>query len=535
MKKLRLIFLFLAVSAAVFAQNEPKEKHFDIFKSGDIFNAVLRELDINYVDTLDYEKLIGVAINKMLATLDPYTVFIPETEEGALKQMTSGVYGGIGALIQKHGDYVVISEPRFGMPAQKNDLRAGDEIVEINGENVAGKASDYVSERLKGIPGTEIRLKIRRFGEKKLIEKKFLREVIQINSIEYYGVISDTAGYIQLNDFTDKSMIDFKAAMVDLFENKHIKRLVIDLRNNGGGLVSEAVNIASLFVPRGTEIVSMSGRSQSEKKSYATSFTPMFPDMPIAFLINENTASAAEILAGAFQDLDRAAIVGERSFGKGLVQAIRRLPYNTYFKITTNKYYLPSGRCIQAIDYFSDNTERAKTVSDSLTSEFKTAKGRTVRDKSGITPDVFVEEKQGNYISYYLYMKNIIFDFATKYCRKHEKIDSAESFTITDSDYNDFISFVKEKNFSYKLESEKNLQQLIKIVELEGYSERTKDPFAQLTEILKPDLDKDLTDFRDDIQTYIESEIIKRYYFQRGAAQYRLRKDEWVKKAVETL
>ncbi|MDR1544527.1 MAG: S41 family peptidase [Prevotellaceae bacterium] len=534
MKKLFLIIFLAIISvSAIFAQEKKTETHFDIFKAGDLYNAVWRELDINYVDSLNYEKLNNTAIVRMLQTLDPYTNFIPESEEAELKQMTSGVYGGIGAFVQKHGENVMISEPRFGMPAQKNGLQAGDEIIEINGEKVTGKAVSYVSEKLKGIPGTEIRLKISRYGDKKLLEKKFLREVIQINSIEYYGVLADSVGYVQLNDFTDKSFIDFKAAVTDLSENQHIKQLIIDLRDNGGGLVQEAVNIASLFVPRNTSVVTMSGKNQSNPKAYTTPFTPQFPDLPIVFLINENTASAAEILAGAFQDLDRAVVVGERSFGKGLVQSIRRLPYNSYLKVTIAKYYLPSGRCIQAIDYASE--ERAKTAPDSLTTEFKTAKGRVVRDKSGITPDVFVEEKQGNYISYYLYVKNIIFDFVTKYCKNHEKIDNAENFSITDGDYADFINFVKENKFSYKLESEKNLQQLIKIVEIEGYSERTKDLFAQLTEILKPDLDKDLNDFRNDIQAYIEGEIVKRYYFQKGAVQYHLRKDDWVKKGVEIL
>ena len=534
MKKIFGLLVITICVSNIYAQNDSVQKHFDIFKAGDIYNAVWRELDINYVDTLNHERLSEIAISKMLEQLDPYTIYIPESEEDDLKQMTSGTYGGIGATVQKNGENVMIANPYFGRPAQRNDLRAGDEILEINGEKMTGKAVSYVSERLRGIPGTEIKVKIRRQNEKKLIEKKFLREVIQINSIGYFGVLSDTIGYIELNDFTDKSMADFKAALTDINENQHITQLIIDLRGNGGGLVSEAVNIASFFVPKNTKIVSIKGKNRTSIMDYKTPFSPILPDIPLVFIIDENTASAAEILAGALQDLDRAVIVGERSFGKGLVQSIRKLPFGGYLKVTTAKYYLPSGRCIQAIDY-AENSDKSRHIPDSLTNEFKTPKGRIVRDKSGITPDVFVKEKEGNYISYYLYVKNLIFDFATKYFCAHEKIDDAKTFTISDADYQDFIDFVKEKNFTYSLESEKLVQSLKKVVEYEGYQERASEYLEKLMEILKPDLDKDIHEFRPDIQRYIEDEIVRRYYFQNGSSEYRLRHDEWVQKAVETL
>jgi len=534
MKKFIGLLIITICVSNIYAQNDSVQKHFDIFKAGDIFNAVWRELDINYVDTLNHKRLSEIAISKMLEQLDPYTVYIPENEEDDLKQMTSGTYGGIGATVQKNGENVMIANPYFGRPAQKNDLRAGDEILEVDGEKMTGKSVSYVSERLRGIPGTEIKVKIRRPNEKKLIEKKFLREVIQINSIGYFGVLSDTIGYIELNDFTDKSMSEFKAALTNINENQHITQLIIDLRGNGGGLVSEAVNIASFFVPKNTKIVSTKSKNRTNIMEYKTSFSPILPDIPLVFIIDENSASAAEILAGAMQDLDRAVIVGERSFGKGLVQSIRKLPFGGYLKVTTAKYYLPSGRCIQAIDY-AENSDKSRHIPDSLTNEFKTTKGRIVRDKSGIMPDVLVKEKDGNYISYYLYMKNIFFDFATNYFYSHAKIDDAKKFTISDADYENFITFVKAKKFTYSLESEKMVQSLKKVVEYEGYQERANEYLTKLEDILKPDLDKDIHEFRPDIQRYIENEIVRRYYFQNGASEYRLRHDEWVQKALETL
>lgn len=529
-----LIFISVTVEAQKNNSKKSEQKYYDIFRCSDIYNSVWRELDINYVDTLNHEKLNDIAINSMLQSLDPYTVYIPEQQEEDLKAMTTGIYGGIGAVVQKHNDYVVISEPRYGLTAYKNGILAGDEIVSIDNENMKGKTVSYVSNKLKGIPGSEIKLKLRRHGENKPIEKTFRREAIHINSIDYYGVVADSIGYIALTDFTDQSYNDFKVALTAL-KDKNIKRLVIDLRNNGGGLVSEAVNIASMFLPKGTNIVSMRDKSAKNERKYKTPFVPIMPDIPLAIIVNENSASASEILAGAFQDLDRAVIVGARSFGKGLVQAIRQLPYGGYLKVTTAKYYLPSGRCIQSIDYDGSAGERPKTIPDSLTNKFKTVGGRTVRDKSGITPDVSVESEKGNYISYYLFTDNIIFDFATQYYYSHPKIENPNTFNITDDEYNSFISFVKSKNFTYKLESEKMLSQLRKLVETEGYLTQTDTLFKQLSPMLKADVERDLRDFRKDIQKLLESEIVKRYYYQRGYYEFFLRYDDWLAKAIESI
>ena len=529
-----LIFISVTVEAQKNNSKKSEQKYYDIFRCSDIYNSVWRELDINYVDTLNHEKLNDIAINSMLQSLDPYTVYIPEQQEEDLKAMTTGIYGGIGAVVQKHNDYVVISEPRYGLTAYKNGILAGDEIVSIDNENMKGKTVSYVSNKLKGIPGSEIKLKLRRHGENKLIEKTFRREAIHINSIDYYGVVADSIGYIALTDFTDQSYNDFKIALTTL-KDKNIKRLIIDLRNNGGGLVSEAVNIASMFLPKGTNIVSMKDKSAKNERKYKTPFVPIMPDIPLAIIVNENSASASEILAGAFQDLDRAVIVGARSFGKGLVQAIRQLPYGGYLKVTTAKYYLPSGRCIQSIDYDGSTSERPKTIPDSLTNKFKTVGGRTVRDKSGITPDVSVESEKGNYISYYLFTDNIIFDFATQYYYSHPKIENPSTFNITDDEYNSFISFVKSKNFTYKLESEKMLSQLRKLVETEGYLTQTDTLLKQLSPMLKADVERDLRDFRKDIQKLLESEIVKRYYYQRGYYEFFLRYDDWLAKAIESI
>ena len=529
-----LIFISVTVEAQKNNSKKSEQKYYDIFRCSDIYNSVWRELDINYVDTLNHEKLNDIAINSMLQSLDPYTVYIPEQQEEDLKAMTTGIYGGIGAVVQKHNDYVVISEPRYGLTAYKNGILAGDEIVSIDNENMKGKTVSYVSNKLKGIPGSEIKLKLRRHGENKPIEKTFRREAIHINSIDYYGVVADSIGYIALTDFTDQSYNDFKVALTAL-KDKNIKRLVIDLRNNGGGLVSEAVNIASMFLPKGTNIVSMRDKSAKNERKYKTPFVPIMPDIALAIIVNENSASASEILAGAFQDLDRAVIVGARSFGKGLVQAIRQLPYGGYLKVTTAKYYLPSGRCIQSIDYDGPTSERPKTIPDSLTNMFKTVGGRIVRDKSGITPDVSVESEKGNYISYYLFTDNIIFDFATQYYYSHPKIENPSTFNITDDEYNSFISFVKSKNFTYKLESEKMLSQLRKLVETEGYLTQTDTLLKQLSPMLKADVERDLRDFRKDIQKLLESEIVKRYYYQRGYYEFFLRYDDWLAKAIESI
>lgn len=529
--------LCLSILCCLIICTTANDSNFEISKNADIYNSVMQELQLFYVDSIDNEKLTEKAINAMLSTLDPYTTFIPEKQNEELKRMTSGEYGGIGSVIMQHGDNVVISEPYEGFPAQKSDLRCGDIIVAIDGKNVEKKSTADISAMLKGAPGTSFKIEIKRPCEKKNIKKTLVRETIQFHPISYYTTFSDSIGYILLSEFNDKAYSEFKLALTQLIEKKNIRSLIIDLRGNGGGLIDEAVKIASLFVPKGTEIVSTKGKNNEDGFSYKTSREPLAPNLPLAILVDRSSASASEILSGAFQDLDRAVILGERTFGKGLVQSIRPIKYNGFLKVTTAKYYTPSGRCVQAIDYAHRNKDGSVgRIPDSLTNVFTTRLGRTVRDGGGILPDsVFSEEKQSINIAFYLYTQNIIFDYATLFAKKYKQIDSPETFSISAKDYENFMEFVREKSPKYNLQSENTLKDLEEIVNFEGYSEQVKEEIQSLREKLKPNLDKDLLFFKKDIEDLLNYEIIKRYYFQKGTIRYGLRNDKWLKKAIETL
>lgn len=522
-----VIILLLSVPFVCFGQT----KYFEISQNSDIYNAVLRELELNYVDSLPHKKMTETAINSMLKLLDPYTVFIPKSDKNALTMMTTGMYGGIGAIIMQKDGEIVIAEPHEGMPAQRSDLKAGDILVQINGVKLKGKSVSEASSKLRGIPGTEVRLKVKRPGEKKTFEKVVVREAIKIEPVSYYGTLSDSIGYISFREFTAKSANSFKNALSELIQQHHINKLIIDLRDNGGGLVNEAIEIASLFVPKRSLIVSLKGKIKEANKVYKTVSEPLYPEMPLLILVNEESASASEILAGALQDMDRAVIVGKRTFGKGLVQNVRMLPHESYLKVTTAKYYTPSGRCLQAINYTGDR----KKTPDNLTSEFKTLHGRTVRDGGGITPDTTLTDDEKINISYYLFTKNIIFDYATQYAASHPTIATPDTFRLSDEEYQQFVDYVIDRDFTYQLESNKYLQDLRKMIRIEGYEASTDSILNQLTDLLKPDIQKDLQLFRKDITFMLESEIVKRYYFQKGEAEYRLRGDKWVKDALKII
>lgn len=522
-----VIILLLSVPFVCFGQT----KYFEISQNSDIYNAVLRELELNYVDSLPHKKMTETAINSMLKLLDPYTVFIPKSDKNALTMMTTGMYGGIGAIIMQKDGEIVIAEPHEGMPAQRSGLKAGDILVQINGVKLKGKSVSEASSKLRGIPGTEVRLKVKRPGEKKTFEKVVVREAIKIEPVSYYGTLSDSIGYISFREFTAKSANSFKNALSELIQQHHINKLIIDLRDNGGGLVNEAIEIASLFVPKRSLIVSLKGKIKEANKVYKTVSEPLYPEMPLLILVNEESASASEILAGALQDMDRAVIVGKRTFGKGLVQNVRMLPHESYLKVTTAKYYTPSGRCLQAINYTGDR----KKTPDNLTSEFKTLHGRTVRDGGGITPDTTLTDDEKINISYYLFTKNIIFDYATQYAASHPTIATPDTFRLSNGEYQQFVDYVIDRDFTYQLESNKYLQDLRKMIRIEGYEASTDSILNQLTDLLKPDIQKDLQLFRKDITFMLESEIVKRYYFQKGEAEYRLRGDKWVKDALKII
>lgn len=522
-----VIILLLSVPFVCFGQT----KYFEISQNSDIYNAVLRELELNYVNSLPHKKMTETAINSMLKLLDPYTVFIPKSDKNALTMMTTGMYGGIGAIIMQKDGEIVIAEPHEGMPAQRSGLKAGDILVQINGVKLKGKSVSEASSKLRGIPGTEVRLKVKRPGEKKTFEKVVVREAIKIEPVSYYGTLSDSIGYISFREFTAKSANSFKNALSELIQQHHINKLIIDLRDNGGGLVNEAIEIASLFVPKRSLIVSLKGKIKEANKVYKTVSEPLYPEMPLLILVNEELASASEILAGALQDMDRAVIVGKRTFGKGLVQNVRMLPHESYLKVTTAKYYTPSGRCLQAINYTGDR----KKTPDNLTSEFKTLHGRTVRDGGGITPDTTLTDDEKINISYYLFTKNIIFDYATQYAASHPTIATPDTFRLSNGEYQQFVDYVIDRDFTYQLESNKYLQDLRKMIRIEGYEASTNSILNQLTDLLKPDIQKDLQLFRKDITFMLESEIVKRYYFQKGEAEYRLRGDKWVKDALKII
>ena len=529
---LLLSFLVFSVSAA----SKPEQRTFRISKNLTIFNSVLRELDLFYVDTLNYDKMVKESIGEMLEKLDPYTVYLPEEETDDLTFMTTGEYAGIGAMIVKSGSEVCVSEPYEGLPAQRNGLRAGDVFVEIDGQKVSGKNVNQVSAMLKGTPGTTIKLKLKRPGEKNIIEKSFLREKIQINPVRYSAVVSDKVGYVMLSEFTDRAAIELKAAVNEMVHKNQIESLVLDIRNNGGGLIDEAIKIVGYFVPKGTEVVTTKGKNKEADRTYKTPTEPIFPQMKLVILANRSSASASEIVAGSIQDLDRGIIVGERTFGKGLVQNIRPIGFGGNLKVTTAKYYIPSGRCIQAIDYSHRNEDGSVGhIPDSLTSEFKTRNGRKVRDGGGIIPDTLTKDDRKLNIAYYIFAQNLYFDFVTQYVLKHPTIASPQEFNLTDEDFKAFTDYLLSKKFTYTTQTEKYFKELQDIAKYESLDVRAKDEFAALKAKLMPEVSKSIEENKADIVDLLSLEIMKRYYYQKGEIQYSLRADKDLKVALDLL
>lgn len=531
---LLIVLILLVFPLTVVAQSGTKS--FQISKNLSIFNSVLRELDMFYVDSLQHDRMVKSAIDQMLRDTDPYTVYIPEDETEDINFLTTGSYGGIGSLITKTSEGISISEPYEGLAAQKNGLKAGDILLEIDGQSTEDMSVSDASSKLKGTPNTEISLKVKRYGEKKNLKFKFLREKIQIHPISYADVVAPGVGYILLNDFTEQASLEVKGAVKELISQHQITSLIIDLRNNGGGLIDEAVKIMGYFVPKGTEIVSTRGKSAYSMHTYRTTLEPIFPDMKLTVLINSSSASASEILAGAVQDLDRGIIVGERSFGKGLVQNIRPISYGGHVKITTAKYYIPSGRCIQAIDYAQRNDDGSlMQIPDSLTGTFRTLNGRIVRDGGGIIPDTATVDNRKINIAYYIYADNLYFDFATRYAAQTPSIAAAADFKLSDAEWNDFLAFIKERDFKYTPQTKKYFDQLYEFSTLEGLDEEAKAEFEALREKLIPDTEKEIEKHRDEITELLSLEIIKRYYYQKGQIAFSLQNDKDLKLSIDLL
>lgn len=530
-----IIAVIVLIAVAFFGFKKGDDRNFQIAKNLDIFNAIVKELDMFYVDTIDPNKTIREGIDNMLYSLDPYTVYYPENDQDELEMMVKGSYGGIGSLIRYNPklQYTVIAEPYEGMPAAESGLKAGDILLEIDGKDL--KNNSDVSTLLRGQVGTSFKLKVQRPGVKEPLEFTIVRRSIQMPTIPYYGIMEGQVGYINLSSFSGTPSKDFKNAFLDL-KKQGATSLVIDLRNNGGGLLDQAVEIVNFFVPRGKTIVTTKGKIKQASNTYKTLREPLDTDIPIAVLVNSGTASSSEILSGSLQDLDRAVIVGNRTYGKGLVQVPRSLPYGGNLKITTSKYYIPSGRCVQAIDYAHRNEDGSVArIPDSLTTVFHTAAGREVRDGGGVSPDIEVKQERLPNILYYLVRDNLIFDYATDYCLKHPVIASAEKFELTDADYIDFKNKVKGADFKYDQQSEKILKTLKEAAEFEGYMKEASDEFKALENKLTHNLDRDLDYFSKDIKEMISEEIIKRYYYQRGAIIQQLKGDNELDEAVKIL
>lgn len=534
MNKLRLLF-FTLLFFPVMSFSQEKQNNFEISKSIDIYNNVLRYLNMNYVDEINPAELNETAINAMLRELDPYTVFIPESEIEDARFMTTGEYGGIGSVIQFYDGNVHIYEPYENYPAHKSGLLPGDAIIEVNGVDTKGKSVSEVSELLKGQPNSQLTLKVTREGEKDIITKTLKREKIKIDNIPYYAVLDGDVAYVALSQFTKDAAKELKEAFLKMKSEHELKGLIIDLRGNGGGLLNEAVDIVNIFVPKDKLVVYTKGKTPEQNRNYYTKLEPEDTEIPLIILVNEASASASEIVSGSIQDFDRGLIVGQRTFGKGLVQNILPMTYNTQMKVTVSKYYIPSKRCIQEIDYSKKTKNDTVNKNDTLGPQFKTANGRIVYEGHGIQPDVKIEPEMLSTITAHLYAQNIIFKYANKFYQEHKSIAKPEEFEITDEIYEDFVKFVESKDFKYTSESEKDFDALVKTAKMEGYYDNMKSQFDILENELKSHKNNDLHINRKEIAEILKIEIVGRYYFQKGKIISTLKEDKELNRAIEII
>lgn len=522
-KPIVFIPLVLILFFGTIAFQVKNDKLFALAKNIDIFATLVRELDSYYVDEIDPDKLVTIGINAMLEELDPYTEYIPEEESADFRMLTTGEYAGIGALIGNRGEGNMILMPYTGFPAQSSGLRIADFILKVDSIDVAKKPTSEVSELLKGPANTPLTIKVLR--DKDTLDFSLIRKKITLKNVPFYGKIDDKTGYIKLSDFTTNASTEVRNALVNL-KSQGAERLILDLRDNPGGLLNEAVEIVNLFIPKGKEVVKTLGKLQNVNYTYKTTKTPIDKDIPLVVLINERSASAAEIVAGALQDYDRAVLVGRKSFGKGLVQTTIPLTYNAQVKVTTAKYYIPSGRCIQAIDYAQTRENGSlTTVPDSLRKAFKTANGRIVRDGAGIEPDDLVGEVSYAPISYTLVAGNHVFDFATQYFYKNKSISDPMTFTISDQDYEDFKKFLVGKEYDYTTYVEKSVQDLEKYAEKEAYFDEIKSQLDAIKAKVNHSKENDLDTHKAEVKKILSEEIVSRYYFQEGMIQAGLDQD----------
>lgn len=528
-----------AAAAAVLVSGLTASAQSHSFKLGqwvEIENSILKELNRSYVDSLPVDRIMRAGVDAMLENLDPYTIYIPEEENEDLQMMLSKTYGGIGAIIFKEKDAnVVINEPYYGSPAWKNGLRCGDEIIAIDGQPTKGLEAKESSDRMKGKPGTTVSFKVLKAHGGDTVDVSIVRERIHIPDVEYVGMLDDTTGYIYQSGFTDKVSDEIKAGYYKLKE-QGMKRLVLDLRGNGGGLMNEAINIVSLFVPKGSLVVSSKGISPESYKEYRTSSEPVDTEIPLIIMVDSGSASSSEIVAGAIQDLDRGIIMGKRTFGKGLVQTVRPIAYNGQLKVTTAKYYTPSGRCVQAIDYSHRNEDGSVGhIPDSLTHEFRTSKGRIVRDGGGITPDVEVAAPSYSRLVYSLVLNGIIDRYVIKYVREHDSIPALEDFRFSDEDFEDFISFAKTQEFDYRSSAETLFDQMKKELEEDGLAGTMSAELDALEKAIEIDKEAFIRLKKEEIRPFLEEEIAVRYYYQEAGIIVRLRYDRQLKDALAAL
>ena len=539
MKKVLISLLMVLLAAPAFAQID-RDHDFKTAKNMDIFNSIYKNLDLMYVDTLDAEEVVGNGIKAMLGSLDPYTTYYPEEKVNELKNMLTGKYAGVGAVVRYNFQLqrVCISEPYENMPAAEVGLKKGDIILSIDDEDMTNKDVAYVSDHLRGDPGTSFILKVKRPSTGKTLKVKITRRTIQMPFLPYYGMLEGGFGYINFNSFTDNCAKDVRRAFIDL-KKQGAKGLVFDLRNNGGGSVSEAVSIINMFLPKGKTVLKMQGKLQRSNKEYKTSVEPVDSVMPMVVLVNGNSASASEIMSGSLQDYDRAIILGTRTYGKGLVQTTMDLPYNGQMKLTTAKYYIPSGRCVQALNYKHAKGGYVEHVPDSLTKVFYTANGREVRDGGGVKPDVEVKPDSLPNIAFYLAgardSNEVMLNYEVDYIAKHPTVAPAKDFALTDADYDEFKARVLKADFKYDRETEKYLKDLEKLAKFEGYYDDAKPEFEALKKKLSHNVAKDLDYNKEYIKQLLENEIVAAYYFQAGAIQNSLRYDKQIKEAVKLL